>query len=434
MVIMAPQELLRASFKAAVAAVDPMRLVPRHLPPKPPEGRTLVVGAGKAAAAMALAVENHWYGNVPLGGMVVTRYGHGLPLERISVVEAGHPLPDEQGERAAGAILAEAGKLGPDDLLLCLLSGGGSSLLSLPVSGVSIADLKRITRELLLCGATIKEINAVRKHLSRILGGRLAASCPAPVLALAISDVTGDDPTHIASGPCAPDPTTYADALEILRRYRLDVPPAIKETFLAGARGERDETPKPGDAAFTRVENRIIGTGRDALMAAAACFRSQGVTPIILGDSFIGEAQEAAKFFAALVRTIRRHGEPWKPPVALLSGGETTVTLHASGTAKPETGRGGRNCEFLLSLAIELESLQEVYAIGCDTDGIDGSEDNAGAVAGPDSLSLGRQKELDASTLLQGHDSYTFFEKIGKLIMTGPTRTNVNDYRAILVL
>jgi hydroxypyruvate reductase len=343
-------------------------------------------------------------------------------------------LPDEQGEQAARAILDEVRKLGPDDLLLCLLSGGGSSLLSLPAAGVSIADLKRITRELLLCGATIQEINTVRKHLSGILGGSLAASCSAPVLALAISDVAGDDPTHIASGPCAPDPTTYADALEILERYCLEVPAAVKETLLAGARGGREETPKPGDALFARVENRVIATGRDALMAAAACFRSHGIAPIVLGDTFTGEARDAAKFFAALVRTIRRHGEPWKPPVALLSGGETTVTLHASKTERPETRRGGRNCEFLLSLAIELESLPEVYAIGCDTDGIDGSEDNAGAITGPDLVSLARQKGLDASRLLHRHDSYTFFEKIGRLVMTGPTRTNVNDYRAILVL
>jgi hydroxypyruvate reductase len=253
-------------------------------------------------------------------------------------------------------------------------------------------------------------------------------------LALAISDVAGDNPTHIASGPCAPDPTIYADALEILQRYCLEVPPAVKETLLAGVRGERDETPKPGDALFARVENRVIATGRDALMGAASCFRSHGIAPIVLGDTFTGEAKDAAKFFAALVRTIRRHGEPWKPPVALLSGGETTVKLHASGTERPEAGRGGRNCEFLLSLAIELESLREVYAIGCDTDGIDGSEDNAGAIAEPDSLSVARLKGLDASGLLHLHDSYTFFEKIGKLVMTGPTRTNVNDYRAILVL
>jgi hydroxypyruvate reductase len=431
---MNPQELLLASFHAAVAAVDPMRLVPRHLPLTPPEGRTLVVGAGKAAAAMALAVEKHWSRNAGLGGMVITRYGHGLSLERISVVEAGHPLPDEQGRQAAEAILAECGKLGPDDLLLCLLSGGGSSLLSLPVAGASIADLRNTTRELLLCGAAIQEINTVRKHLSRILGGRLAASCPAPVLALAISDVIGDDPTHIASGPCAPDPTTYADALEILRRYRLKIPAAVEEILLAGARGDRVETPKPGDAAFARVENRIIATGRNALKAAAALFRSQGITPIVLGDSFAGEAKDAAKFFAALVRTIRCHQEPWKPPVALLSGGETSVTLHAGGAERSDIGRGGRNCEFLLSLAIELDGMPEVYAIGCDTDGIDGSEDNAGAVTGPDSISLARQKGLDACDSLHRHDSYTFFEKIGKLVMTGPTRTNVNDYRAILVL
>ena len=444
---MGPRELLLASFNAAVEAANPLRVVPQYLPLAPPKGRTLVVGAGKAAAAMALAVENHWHRNAKLGGIVLTRYGHGLPVERIMVVEAGHPLPDGQGEQAAKTMLAETRKLGPDDLLLCLLSGGGSSLLSLPVAGVSIADLRNTTRELLLCGAAIQEINTVRKHLSGILGGRLAASSSAPVLALAISDVTGDDPTHIASGPCAPDPTTYADALEILQRYRLHVPPAVRAILVAGTEGKCAETPKPGDPAFARVKNRIVAAGRNALIAAAACFRSHGITPIILGDSYTGEARDAAKFFAALVRTIRRHGEPWKPPVALLSGGETTVTLNGFRRAiglelagndddacGREIGRGGRNCEFLLSLAIELDGMAEVDAIGCDTDGIDGSEDNAGAIVTPDLLPVAQQKGLDAFSLLHRHDSYTFFEQLGRLVITGPTRTNVNDYRAILVL
>lgn len=423
---MNPHKLLLDSFNAAIAAADPLCIVPRHLPHDLPEGRTFVVGAGKAAAAMALAVENHWPRNAMLNGIVLTRYGHGLPLKRITVIEAGHPVPDEQGEQAAQKILAEVEKLGADDLLLCLVSGGGSSLLSLPVTGVSIDDLQNVTRELLRCGAAIQEINTVRKHLSAVQGGRLAASCRAKVLALIISDVAGDDPTHIASGPCAPDPTTFSDALGVLEYYRINAPVAVMETLLAGAQGKRNETPKPGDAAFGNVENRVIATAHDSLLAAAHYFRHQGIPAAILGDSITGEARDVAKVFAAMVKEIRVYGQPWKAPVALISGGETTVTLQAD-------GRGGRNTEFLLSLAIELNGLPEVYALACDTDGIDGSENNAGAIAASDSLHRARQRDIDAIALLAGNNAYTFFEQLGDLVVTGPTRTNVNDYRVILV-
>lgn len=423
---MNPHKLLLDSFNAAIAAADPLRIIPRHLPCDLPEGRTLVVGVGKAAAAMALAVENHWPGNARLDGIVLTRYGHGLPLERITVVEAGHPVPDEQGEQAARKILAEVEKLGAGDLLLCLVSGGGSSLLSLPVTGVSMNDLQNVTRELLRCGAAIQEINTVRKHLSAIQGGRLAASCRAKVLALIISDVTGDDPTHIASGPCAPDPTTYSDALGILEHYRINAPAAVMETLQAGAQGRRNETPKPGDAVFGNVENRLIARAHDSLLAAAEYFRHQGIPAAILGDSITGEARDVAKVFAALVKEIRQYGQPWRPPVALVSGGETAVTLRAA-------GRGGRNTEFLLSLAIELNGLPEVHALACDTDGIDGSENNAGAIITSDSLRCATQMGINAAALLAGNNAYTFFEQLGELVITGPTRTNVNDYRVILV-
>jgi hydroxypyruvate reductase len=423
---MNPRKLLLDSFNAAIAAADPLRIVPRHLPPDLPEGRTLVIGAGKAAAAMALAVENHWQRNARLDGIVLTRYGHGLPLERITVVEAGHPVPDEQGEQAARKILAEVEKLGTGDLLLCLVSGGGSSLLSLPVAGVSIDDLQNLTRELLRCGAAIQEINTVRKHLSAIQGGRLAASCRAKILALIISDVTGDDPTNIASGPCAPDPTTYSDALGILEYYRIHAPAAVMETLLAGAGGERNETPKPGDPIFENVENRVIATAHGSLLAAAEYFRHQGIPAAILGDSITGEARDVAKVFAALVKEIRQYGQPWKAPVALISGGETTVTLCAE-------GRGGRNTEFLLSLTIELNGLPGVHALACDTDGIDGSENNAGAIATSDSLRRATQMGINAAALLAGNNTYTFFEQLDELVITGPTRTNVNDYRVILV-
>ena len=408
------RRLLEESFRAAVAAADPLQILAPHLPP-PPKGRTFVAAAGKAAASMALAVEKHFSSGVE--GIAVTRYGHGLPTGRIRVVEAGHPVPDEAGEAAAREILDQVKHLEERDLLLALLSGGGSSLLSLPAPDIPMADLKAVTQQLLRSGAAIQEMNTVRKHLSAIHGGRLAAASRAPVVALIISDVTGDDPTHIASGPCAPDPTTYADAREILARYRVTPPGSVK------ARLERanDETPKPGDAVFSKVENRIVATAHRSLEAAAEVFRKNRITPVILGDTITGEAAEVAKVFASLVKEIRQYRSPWKPPVALISGGECTVTIRGEG------GRGGRCSEFLLSLGIETGG---VWAIAADTDGIDGSEDNAGAVLAPDSMSRGP----DARALLAKHDSYGFFSALGDLVMTGPTRTNVNDHRAILVL
>jgi hydroxypyruvate reductase len=306
-------------------------------------------------------------------------------------------------------------ELGKDDLLLALLSGGGSSLLSLPAEGISMADLKAVTTQLLRSGATIQEINTVRKHLSAIQGGRLAAACRARVLALIISDVTGDDPTHIASGPCAPDPTTCDDARSVLAKYRIAFP------------GRLSETPKPGDPVFRRVENRVIATAHRSLEAAAEVFAKRNIQPVILGDTITGEAAEVAKVMAGLVREIRKYSSPFHPPVALISGGECTVTLRSEG------GRGGRCAEFLLSLAIELQGLGEIWGIAADTDGIDGSEDNAGAFMTPDSVNRASSKGLDAKALLAKHDSYGFFSALGDLLVTGPTRTNVNDYRAIVV-
>ncbi|HWI99693.1 MAG TPA: glycerate kinase [Burkholderiales bacterium] len=405
--------LLEESFRAAVAAADPLKILAPHLP-APPPGRTFVAAAGKAAASMALAAEKSYRGD--LEGIAITRYGHALPTRKIRVIEAGHPVPDEAGEAAAREILEKTKQLQADDLLLALLSGGGSSLLSLPAPDISMEELKTVTRGLLRSGAAIQEMNTVRKHLSAIHGGRLAAACKAPVVALIISDVTGDDPTHIASGPCAPDPTTYTDALEILARYGVSPPRAVKLRLEKGA----DETPKPGDPVFARVENRVIATAHRSLEAAAAVFRANGVEPVIFGDTLTGEACEVAKVFASVVNEIRKHGRPWNPPVALISGGECTVTIRG------EAGRGGRCCEFLLSLGIETGG---VWAIAADTDGIDGSEDNAGAVLSPDSMKRGR----DAKALLAKHDSYGFFGALGDLVTTGPTRTNVNDYRAILV-
>ncbi len=422
---MSPRELLLGSFNAAVAAADPLKIVPPHLP-APPKGRTLVVGAGKAAASMALAVEQHWPPGAPLEGTVITRYAHGLLTNRISVVEAGHPVPDEAGETAAQRIFDGAKRLSKDDLLLVLVSGGGSALLSLPVETISMADLKAVTQELLRCGAMIQEINTVRKHLSLIQGGRLAAVCKSTILALVISDVTGDDPTHIASGPCAPDPTTYKDALNILTHYECKIPAAVQETLARGIRGELAETPKPGDPAFARTENRVIATAHQSLAAAAKFFEAHGVRAAILGDSVTGEAREVAKVYAALAREVRAHGQPWQPPVALISGGECTVTVRGN-------GRGGRCAEFLLSLVNDLQGADGIHALACDTDGIDGTEDNAGAVAAPDSLARAASLSLRAAKLLENNDGYGFFSALGDLVITGPTRTNVNDFRVIFV-
>jgi len=423
---MNPRDYLLESFSIAVRAADPAHIVPQYLP-SPPKGRTLVVGAGKATAAMALAVENSWPPDAPLDGLVITRYGHQLPTCRIKVVEAGHPIPDQNGEQASRHMLSAVKTLGAEDLLLCLLSGGGSSLLALPIDGISLHDLQQITHQLLCCGASIQEINTARKHLSAIQGGKLAAACKAPICALIISDVTGDQATHIASGPCTPDPTTFSDALAVLDHYHLNVPPPIKQKLLAGKNQPLDETPKPGSPIFTHVANKIIASAHQSLSAAADYFQRHQISALILGDTVTGESREIAKGYAALVKEIRFHPQWLKAPIALLSGGETTVTIKGE-------GRGGRNAEFLLSLLIELAGMADVYALACDTDGIDGTENNAGAVITPDSLMRAQQLGLSAQIFLDNNDAYTFFQQLNDLVMTGPTYTNVNDFRVILIL
>jgi hydroxypyruvate reductase len=422
---MDPKPLLVESFNAAVAAADPLRILPPHLP-APPKGRTVVVGAGKAAASMALAVEKHWPAAAPLDGIVITRYRHGLLTNRIKIVEAGHPVPDESGEKAAREILRLAQTLGPDDLLLALVSGGGSALLSLPAEGITMDELKATTRELLRSGAPIQDMNTVRKHLSLIQGGRLAAACKARIVALVVSDVTGDDPTHIASGPCTPDPTTYADALDVFARWQVKAPPQIVAYLERGVRGEIPETPKPGDRVFARAENKVIATAQQSLRAAAEFFRARGIAPAVLGDSVTGEASEVAKVYGALARQVRAYGEPFAPPVALISGGECTVTVRGN-------GRGGRCSEFLLALAVDLGGADGIHALAADTDGIDGSEDNAGAFLSPGSLARAERAGLHPRRLAATNDAYSFFSVLGDLVVTGPTRTNVNDYRVILV-
>ncbi len=423
---MNPRGCLLKSFLTAVKAADSLHIVPQHLP-SPPQGRTFVAGAGKAAAAMAQAVENAWPSDAQLKGLVVTRYGHALPTHRIKVIEAGHPIPDEQGEQASREILAAVRTLTSEDLLLCLFSGGGSSLLSLPIDGISLQDLKEMTHQLLRCGASIQEINIVRKHLSAIQGGRLAAACKAPVLALIISDVTGDAATHIASGPCSPDASTFSDAFEVLHRYDLEAPPAVKQVFGEGMARGINETLKPDSLVFAGVENRIIANAHQSLVAAADYFQSQHIAPLILGDTVTGESREIAKSYAALAREIRLHPQLLKAPIALLSGGETTVTIKGS-------GRGGRNSEFLLSLLIELAGQERTYALACDTDGLDGSENNAGALITPDSMMRAKELGLNASSFLSNNDAYTFFQQLNDVVITGPTYTNINDYRAILIL
>ncbi len=404
---------------AALAACNPALCVPPHLPPAP-KGRTVVVGAGKAAAAMARAVEQHWPG--PLGGLVVTRYGHGVPCERIEVVEASHPVPDAAGARAAERILESVKGLTSDDLVLCLVSGGASALLALAAPGLTLADKQQVNKALLKCGATISEMNCVRKHLSAIKGGRLAdAAYPARVVTLVISDVPGDDVSIIGSGPTVPDPTSFADARAVFEKYKLEMSPAV-----AARLASKDETPKPGDPRFARAETILIARPQDALEAAASVARAAGYQPVILSDSLEGEARDVALVHAGIARQIVNHGQPQPAPAALLSGGETTVSLRGS-------GRGGRNAEFLLALVVALDGHPGIHAIACDTDGIDGTEDNAGAIAGPDSLARGRTKGLDAKAMLANNDGYGFFAGIGDLVVTGPTRTNVNDFRVILV-
>ena len=424
--MMAPRDLLLGSFHAALVAADPLKIVGAHLPP-PPKGKTLVVGAGKAAASMALAVEQHWPANAPLDGLVITRYEHGLLTNHVTVIEAGHPVPDASGEQAAQEILRRVKALTANDHLLVLVSGGGSSLLTLPAPGVSMDDIKSLTKALLKSGAPIQDMNIVRKHLSAIQGGRLAAACRTPVTALIISDVTGDDPTHIASGPCAPDASTYRDALDVIARYGVKAPQAVMTHLTRGATGEIAETPKPGDRLFQRVENRVIATAHSALKAAAEFFEAQGIPAAVLGDSVTGEAREVAKVYGALAREVRQHHAPWPAPVALISGGECTVTMKGN-------GRGGRCTEFLLSLAVDLDGAENIYALACDTDGIDGSENNAGALLMPDALQRAVAKKISAPRLLDNNDGFSFFHALDDLVVTGPTRTNVNDFRVILVI
>ncbi len=416
--------LLTALWRAGLAAADPARAVPRWLPTPPRDGRTVVVGAGKAAAAMARAVEEAWPADAPPPeGVVVTRYDHGLPLRHIDCVEAAHPVPDAAGREAARRILKLAEGLGEGDLLICLISGGGSALLALPAPGLDLADKQAVAKALLRCGADIAEMNCVRKHLSAIKGGRLAAAAhPARTVSLLISDVPGDDPATIASGPTVADPTTFADARAILAKYGIDPPEAVRRHLEAAA----DETPKPGDPRLARAETHVIARPQDSLMAMAAEAERRGVTPVILGDAIEGEAREVAKVKAGIARQVRVHGQPAAPPCVLLSGGETTVTVRGQ-------GRGGRNAEFLLALAVALNGAPATHAVACDSDGIDGSEDNAGALVRPDTLIRARAAGYDPKALLADNDAYTLFAGLDDLILTGPTRTNVNDLRAVYI-
>ncbi|HUB65064.1 MAG TPA: glycerate kinase [Methylocella sp.] len=419
--IIDPRKLLRDMFDAAIDAALPSKCLAAHLPPRPP-GRTIVVGAGKASGAMAKAVEDHWQG--PLEGLVVTRYGHSAPCKWIEIVEASHPVPDAAGQEAARRILAMVEGLSPDDLVLCLISGGGSALLALPADGVTLADKQIINKALLKSGATISEMNCVRRHLSAIKGGRLAAAAaPARVTALLISDVPGDDPCVIASGPTVADPTTSADALAILQKYAIAVPDNVRAYLGSPAA----ETLKPGDPRLAGVANVMIATPQMSLEAAAEAARRAGITPLILANAIEGEARDVALVHAAIAQQAHGYGQPSVPPCVLISGGETTVTLRG-------TGLGGRNTEFLLALGIALDGHPNIYALAGDTDGIDGSEDNAGALLLPDSLPRAAALGLSAKAMLANNDPYSFFAALGDLVMTGPTLTNVNDFRAILVL
>lgn len=418
---MAPEQLLRELFNTAVLAAKPEAVLAQYLP-EPPAGRTVVIGAGKAAGSMVAALEQHWPGEIE--GLVVTPYGHAVESQHISIVEAAHPVPDAAGLEAAKCILQLVQGLTADDLVLCLISGGGSSLLALPGEGLSIADKQQVNRALLKSGATISEMNCVRKHLSGIKGGRLARACaPAKVVNLMISDVPGDDESVIASGPTVADPTTYADAAAILDKYQITEPIAARQFIDAAA----DETPKPGADELPEIETRMIATPQMALQAAADKAQELGVTPMILSDRIEGEARDCALMHAAIAQQIITHQQPLAAPCVLLSGGETTVSVKGN-------GRGGRNAEFLLALTIALQSNQRVYALACDTDGIDGMEDNAGAISTPASLERAQQQGVNPKALLNNNDSYSFFEALDDLIITGPTLTNVNDFRAILVV
>lgn len=417
-----PRQFLIDLYSTAISAVSAEKCLPQYLPRPAADGRTLVIGAGKGAAAMAKAVEDHWEGEI--SGLVVTRYDHGADCKHIEVIEAAHPVPDEAGRQAAVRIMQMVQGLTEKDLVLCLISGGGSALLSLPAEGITLEQKQNINRALLRSGATIAEMNCVRKHLSQIKGGRLALACsPARVVTLMISDIPGDDPGIIASGPTLPDPTTCADALAVMKKYQIDVPENIRQSLENGVW----ETPKPGDARFSRNDSHLIARPQDALEAAASMARSAGITPYILSDSIEGEARDIALMHAAMAKQVATHGQPFSKPCLIISGGETTVTVRGN-------GRGGRNTEFLLSFAIAMESMPGIYAIACDTDGIDGSEDNAGALYAPDSLARAEKIGISPRTLLENNDGYSFFSALDDLLVTGPSRTNVNDFRAILII
>jgi glycerate 2-kinase len=412
--------LLRAMFDAAIDAAQPALCVPRHLP-SPPRGRLVVIGAGKASAAMARAVEDNWRGE--LSGVVVTRYGYSVPCQRIDVIEAAHPVPDAASVAASERILAAVRDLRPEDLVLCLISGGASALLVRPLPGLTLEDKQAVNRALLKSGATIREMNCVRRHLSGIKGGRLGAAChPARLITLLISDVPGDNPVDIGSGPTVADPSTCADALAILRRYAIEVSAQVSEILESGG----GETLKPGDARLQGAQTRIIATPQMALEAAAEVANRAGVAALILSDSIEGEAREVGKVMAAIARQVAAHGEPCAAPCVLLSGGETTVTVHGE-------GRGGRNVEFLLALGIALDRQRGIYAIAGDTDGVDGTEEIAGAYLAPDSLARALAKGINARNSLANNDGHSFFEAIGDAVITGPTLTNVNDFRAIFI-
>jgi len=414
------RRLLLDMFQAAVNAAAPALCVPAHLPPRP-KGRTIVVGAGKAAASMAAAVEAHWNG--PLEGLVVTRYGHGIPCKYIEVVEASHPVPDESGSKAARRILDKVSGLTADDLVLVLISGGGSALLALPSNDIALVDKQTINRALLKCGAHIAEMNTVRKHLSAVKGGRLAvAAAPAQVVTLAISDVPGDDLSVIASGPTAPDVSTRADAQAVLTKYGIKIPPTVAMHL----NDEVSETPKPGDPRFANVTNSLVATPQKSLEAAARVARDAGLFSVILGNAIEGEARDVGIVHAGIARQCGDWGQPLEIPCALISGGETTVTVRGN-------GRGGRNAEFLLSLGIATDGRNGIWALAADTDGIDGSENNAGAILTPDMLRQARCADIDVKTRLADNDAYSVFAALNDLVITGPTLTNVNDFRAILV-
>jgi hydroxypyruvate reductase len=416
----APLELLRALFDAAIASAQPAVVVPPHLP-EPPAGRLIVIGAGKASAAMARAVEDHWSG--PLEGLVVTRYGYAVPCERIEIVEAAHPVPDAAGLEAGQRMHALVSGLTPDDLVLCLMSGGGSALLPAPAPGLTLADKQAINASLLRSGASIGEMNCVRRHLSSLKGGRLAAAChPARVLTLLISDVPGDHLPDIASGPTVADPSTCADALAILARYRIEVPAAARALLESGA----GETVKPGDPRLARARTLLVSSPQIGLEAAAAVARDAGYGVCILGDSLEGEAREVGRVMAGIARQVASYGQPCPPPCVLLSGGETTVTVRGE-------GRGGRNVEFLLALGLALGGHAQVHALAGDTDGVDGQEEIAGALLAPDSLARARALGLSAANSLDQNDGHGFFGALGDAVVTGPTRTNINDFRALLI-